>query len=304
MKVAEKLDRIILIERQKMMKKLKRILVGIDVFEKSDNVLKRALVLAKENKSDLFIVHAVRTPWLDVPSYFGSKDIEIDKEGIKKKIEKKIKTLDKEAKVPCFIFVKEGNADDIILYESKLHKANMIIIGAHSKSKGKKRIIGTTAEKVANRSHLPVLIVKNNVKKPYKNIIAPTDFGMQSKQSILFAQKVFPTASISIVNTFEVIYMEGPYAVVGRDLSQYNDVAKSCAKSDLKEFMKEVSVKKGKVIDGELYAKETLLEYIKDGTYDLVVLGSRGTAGFKALLGSVATYILRETSNDVLIYVP
>ena len=68
--------------------------------------------------------------------------------------------------------------------------------------------------------------------------------------------------------------------------------------------MEDVSVKKGKVIDGELYTKETLINYIKDGSYDLVVVGSRGTVGLNALLGSVANYILRETSEDVLIYVP
>jgi len=147
------------------------------------------------------------------------------------------------------------------------------------------------------------LIVKNSVKKPYKNIIAPTDFEMQSKQSVLFAKNIFPTSKINIVHAFETIYMEGPYAVVGRDLSQYNDVAKSCAKKDLKEFMKAVSVKKGEVIDGEFYTKEALINYIKDGSYDLVVVGSRGTAGFNALLGSVATYILRESSSDVLVYV-
>ncbi|MCW8821425.1 MAG: universal stress protein [Sulfurovum sp.] len=286
------------------MEKLKRIVVGIDVFEKSDNVLKRALILANENKADLFIIHAVRTPWLDVPSYFGSKDIDIDKEGITKKIEKKIKTLDKNSKVPCFVFVKEGNADDIILYESKLHKADMIVIGAHSKGKGRKSFLGTTAQRVAQQSHLPVLVVKNSAKNSYKNIVAPTDFEMQSKQSILFAKNIFPTSKINIVHAFEIIYMEGPYAVVGRDLSQYNDVARSCAQKDLKDFMQDVSVKKGKVIDGELYVKEALLNYIKDGAYDLVVMGSRGTAGFNALLGSVATYILRETSSDVLVYVP
>ncbi len=150
---------------------------------------------------------------------------------------------------------------------------------AHSKSKGRKSFLGTTAQKVAHKSHLPVLIVKNSVKNPYKNIIAPTDFGMQSKQSVLFAKNIFPTSKINIVNAFETIYFEGPYAVVGRDLSQYNDVAKSCAKKDLKDFMKEVSVKKGKVIDGELYTKEALVNYIKEGSYDLVVMGSRGTSG-------------------------
>ena len=286
------------------MKKLKRIVVGLDIFEKSNDVLKRALALANEHKANLFIVHAVRTPWLAVPSYFGSKEISIDKEGITKKIEKKIKALSKDSKVSCFIFVKEGNAADIILYESKLNQADMIVIGKHSRAKGRKGFVGTTAQKIAHLSHLPVLIVNNNAKKPYKNIIAPTDFEMQSKQSVLFAKNVFPTAKINIIHAFETIYMEGPYAAVGRDLSQYNDAAKSCAKNDLKDFMKDVSVKKGKVIDGELYMKEALINYIKEGAYDLVVVGSRGTAGFNALLGSVATYILRESSSDVLVYVP
>jgi len=286
------------------MKKLKRIVVGVDIFEKSNDVLKRALTLANEHKANLFIVHAVRTPWLAVPSYFGSKEIGIDKEGITKKIEKKIKALNKDSKVSYFIFVKEGNAADIILYESKLNQADMIVVGKHSRAKGRKGFVGTTAQKIAHLSHLPVLIVNNNAKKPYKNIIAPTDFEMQSKQSVLFAKNVFPTAKINIIHAFETIYMEGPYAAVGRDLSQYNDAAKSCAKNDLKDFMKDVSVKKGKVIDGELYMKEALINYIKEGAYDLVVVGSRGTAGFNALLGSVATYILRESSSDVLVYVP
>ena len=287
------------------MKKLKRILVGIDVSEKSNNVLKRALILANENKATLFIVYAVRTPWFAVPSYFGSKKIVIDKEGITKKIEKKIKALNTDTKVPYFVLVKEGDADDIILYESKLYHADMIVIGAHSKAKSRKGFLGTTAQKIAHKSHLPVLIVKNSAKKPYKKVVAPTDFQVQSKQSILFAKNIFPTSEINMVHASEIIYIiEGPYAAVGRDLTEYNKVAKSCAKRDLKNFMKDVSLKNGKVIDGELDNKEALLKYIKKGSYDLIVVGSRGTAGFNALLGSVASYILREAPNDVLVYVP
>lgn len=286
------------------MKKLKRIVVGLDVFEKSNDVLKRALALASEHKANLYIVHAVRTPWFAIPDYFGSKDITVDTKRITKKIEKKLKVLNKDTKVSCFIFVKEGNADDIILYESKLNQADMIVIGRHSRAKGRKGFVGTTAQKVAHKSHLPVLVVNNSAKKPYKNILAATDFGMQSKQSVLFVKNAFPTVKINVVHAFETIYMEGPYAVVGRDLSQYNDVAKSCAQKDLKEFMKAVSVKKGEVIDGEFYTKEALINYIKNGSYDLVVVGSRGTAGVNALLGSVAAYILRESSSDILVYVP
>jgi len=289
------------------MKKLKRIIVGIDVFARSNNVLKRAFMVAKENKADLFIVHAVQAPWFSVPSYFGGKEITVDTKGIKKKIEKRIKAVNPDGKVAYSVLVKEGNASDIILYESKLLKADMVIIGVNTK--GKKNFLGTTAEKVAHQSHLPVLIVKNSVKDPYKNILAPTDFQTQSKQSVLFAKNICPSAKINAVYAYEAfyavgIYTAGSYTLEGLDIEQYNEAAKATAENNLKEFMRDVDIGKGKVIDGEFNSKEALLQYIKKGSYDLVVVGSRGTTGFKALLGSVASSILRESPTDVLIYVP
>ncbi len=68
--------------------------------------------------------------------------------------------------------------------------------------------------------------------------------------------------------------------------------------------MKDLSIKKGGIIDGELNTGEAVLKYINRGSYDLVVIGSRGTSGFKALLGSMASSILRGSSTDVLVYVP
>jgi len=284
------------------MKKLKRIIVGIDVFEKSNRVLKRALIVAKRNKAELFIIHAVQTPWFSIPSYFGSKEISVDIKGITKKIEKKMKILNKVNKVTYSILVKEGAAADILHYESKLLKADMIIIGANTKNK--KKFLGTTAEKIAHQSNLPVLIVKNNAKEIYQNIVAPTDFQTQSKQSILFAQNIFPAAKINLINSSEVIYVDGPYTVVGPDYVEYNKAAKAHAKRELKDFMKDLSIKKGKIIDGDGNSKKVLLDYINKGSYDLVVVGSRGTLGFNAFLGSVASSILRETTVDVLVYVP
>ena len=288
------------------MKKLKRIVVGLDISEKSDNVLKRALIIARENEAELFVVHAVETPWLSVPSYFGSKDLVIDTEVISKTIEKKIKALNTDNKVPYFIYVKEDDADELLLYAGKWTKADMMVLGAHSKTKGIKRFLGSIVQKVVHQSHLPVLIVKNNAKKAYKNIVAPTDFQMQSKQSILFSKNIFPRAKIDIVNAFETIYvMEAPYATMGGpDFLEYNTVALTSAKREMKKFIKEVSVKKGNVIDGEFDSKAALVKYINKDSYDLVVVGSRGTAGFGALLGSVAAYTLRESSCDVLVYVP
>ena len=283
------------------MKKLKRIVVGIDILAKSNNVLKRALMVAKENKAELFIVHAVQTPWFSVPNFFGGKEIKIDIKGITKKIEKKVKRLNKDNKVPYYIFVREGDADDILLYESKLLKADMLVLGASTK--GKKKLLGTTAEKVAHKGHLPMLVVKNSAKELYKNIVAPTDMLTQSKQSILFAKNIFPKAKINVAHVSDFSYIGGP-TVLGPDYIEYSKEAKEYAYNELMNFIQDLSIKKGKLIDGKSDSKRELLKYINKGSYDLTVVGSRGTTGFKALLGSVASTVLRESPTDVLVYVP
>jgi nucleotide-binding universal stress UspA family protein len=236
-----------------------------------------------------------------VPDFFGGKEIKIDIKGITKKIEKKVKRLNKDYKVPYYIMVREGDADDILLYESKLFKADMLVIGASTKSK--KKYLGTTAEKVAHKSHLPMLVVKNSAKEQYKNIVAPTDMQTQSKQSILFAKNIFTTAKLNVVHVSGLPYMGGP-TLLSPNYEQYNKDAKEYAQKELESFMQDISIKKGKLIDGKADSKRALLSYINKGSYDLTVVGSRGTSGFKALIGSVASSILRETTTDVLVYVP
>ncbi|QOY55147.1 universal stress protein [Candidatus Sulfurimonas marisnigri] len=285
------------------MKTLKRIVVGIDILEKSNNVLKRAFMLARENKAQLFVIHAIQIPWLAMPNYFNRGEISIDKSGVKEKIEKKIKGLNTDGKITCSVSVKEGDADDVILHAAKSYKADMIIIGVHSKSKGGKNLLGTTAQKVVNQSHSPVLIVKKNVEGNYQDILAPTDFETQSKQSILIAKNIFPKAKISVIHTYETIDIKGPYIPYGYDLEHSNKMAKVRATKEMKDFIKDVSAEKGKVMDGKLDYKKVILQYIKKDSYDLVVIGSQGTAGLKALLGSVASYILKTSPCDVLIYV-
>jgi len=120
----------------------------------------------------------------------------------------------------------------------------------------------------------------------------------------LFAKSVFPSAKIDTVHSSEAIYVDGPYFIEGPDFVQYNEIAKASAEQYLKDFMKDLSLKKGKIIDGKFNSKKALLKYINKGSYDLVVVGSRGTAGLNALLGSVASTLIRETSKDILVFVP
>ena len=290
------------------MNKLERIVVAIDVFGNPQKVLRRAFLLAEENEASLFIVQAIETPLFAVPDYFGSDKISVDIGSVKKKIEGVIKDLDVGNSVSYQVFVKEGSADDIVLYEAKLLNAQMIVMGAHTKS-GKKMRFGTTAQKVAHQSHIPVLIVKNKAKRSYENVIAPTDFEVQSKQSIAFVQNICSSAKIDMVNAYEAfyatdIYTAGAYTLENLDIESYDKAAKTASQNNMKNLRKEMGIRRGKVIEGGLNTKGALLKYIHKGGYDLTVLGSRGTSGALALLGSVAYTLMREVTTDVLVFVP
>lgn len=284
------------------MKKLKRIVAAVDIYSKSNNVLKRALMIARDNKAHLYIVHIVETPWLSLPDYFGGEEISIDTKALQKKLLKKVKVFNRNNEVQCTVFVKVGSVVDTLLYEANLLKSDMLIIGANTKKQN--NALGTSAEKLVYQSNLTVLVVKNTVKKSYKKIIAPTDFQVQSIRSINFAKNVFPKASISMVHSPEMIYyMEDTYMLTGYSMSQLNDNTKENAKKSMKTLLKELSLQKGKVIDNDFDTKKALLDYIKSGAYDLTVVGYKNFEGFAPLLGSVSSTILRKAKTDVLIYV-
>lgn len=149
-----------------------------------------------------------------------------------------------------------------------------------------------------------MLVVKNSVKEKYQNILAPTDFQKESSESVTYVKQLCPDTKISAVHSSETIYLGGPYAIEGMDFVEYNVIAKKYARKDLKDFMKLHSIQKGKIIDGGLNSKESLIKHIKKGNYDLIVIGSSNTSGFNALLGSVSSTLLRDSPTDILVYVP
>lgn len=221
-------------------------------------------------------------------------------------IQKMIKELKLPEGIPYSVLVKEGDPVDTILYQARLIKADMIIIGPHTK--GKKALLGTTAHKIADRSYIPVLVVKNKSKEPYRDITVLTDFGMHSKRGAVYAKKIFPSAKMEIVHAYEPfyatgIYVSNGYGFQGFDFEKYRQDVKLSAKESLKALKADLAIEKSKLIEGGIEVRKTLLDYLKKNPCDLLVIGSRGTSGFQAFLGSMASYLLAEAPSDVLVYV-
>ncbi|MDD3499686.1 MAG: universal stress protein [Sulfurovum sp.] len=283
-----------------------RIVVGIDPFAKSETIVKRAFMVARERGAELFFVYAVKIPWFETPDLFRLKNESIDTDTIRQDMQKMIKKLKLPEGVPYSLLVKEGDPEETILYQAKLIKAEMIIIGPHRK--GKKALFGTTAHKIAHRSHIPVLVVKGRSEEPYREVTVLTDFGMHSKWGARYAKKTFSSAKMKIVHAYEPFYAAGiytsnGYGFQGFDSEKYRQEVKLSAQESLNAFKSDLGVEKTQLIEGGIEVRRTLLDYVKKNPCDLLVIGSRGTSGFQAILGSMASYLLAEAPCDVLVYV-
>ena len=280
---------------------LNNIIAAIDTSAMAEEVLKRAISLAKEENALITVLHCIDSPLFD--KLFGDVDGE---EAIRKKIAAKMDALNVEAKVEYLVTITRGKPSNNIVYESEKLQSDLIIIGAHGKKSIKDAFFGSTAHHVAQKSHLPVLIIKNPVADGYRNILALTDLSEASKKSILFAKEHFKDADINISYAFSQI---SDYSVdfynLETEKEEYKEAVRAKVEQDVEAFQKSVGMDNAEVIEGFSPIGEMLLETAIDHKNDLVILGTHGVkVSDTVLYGSTASYLMKKVPSDVLIYVP
>ena len=287
---------------------LNRIIAAVDNSKIADEVLKRALLLANGEDCVITVVHTIDVPWFDTPDFFGGEEIkEIDEIQIKKKIEEKVQKLNKDTNIKYSVLISRGDASDKIVHIAQQENAQIIILGAHSKEDITTKKFGSTAQKVTQDSHLPVLIVKNQASEDYKNILVPTDVSEFSQKSILFAKKIFNEELMKLAylyqyaNSYDIDF----YNLSPEDEELINERMKFHANEHLERFEKSVGIKKGNLIENSINIDDDLINLIKKNDNDLVIIGSHGTKNIKSFLfGSTASFLMKESPSDILVYVP
>ncbi|MCK5110587.1 MAG: universal stress protein [Arcobacteraceae bacterium] len=287
---------------------LNRIVAAIDNSQMADEVLKRALLLANKGNCVITVVHTIDVPWFDKPDFFGGEEIkEIDEIQIKKKIEEKVEKLNKDTNIKYSVLISRGDASDKIVHIAQQENAQIIILGAHSKEDITTKKFGSTAQKVTQNSHLPVLVIKNQANEYYKNILIPTDVSEFSQKSILFAKKIFDEESMKLAylyqyaNSYDIdFYSFGP-----EDEKLINERMEFHANEHLEKFKKSVGIEKGNLIESSTSIDDDLINLIEKNNNDLVIIGSHGTKNIKSFLfGSTASFLMKESPSDILVYIP
>jgi len=284
------------------MKQIQQVLVAIDSSALAEETLKRAILIAKEKIAQLIVVHIIEPPFTELPHYES-----IDQAKVKEKITQQIDVLNAEADVEYMLFVESGKAADTITVMAKKTSADLLVIGSHGKDDIESRHFGSTALKLVQRTHIPVLIVKQRQEDLYSSMIAPSNLSDYSKESILFANTLFSNTPLKYIYAFETIspLQARTYYISDDELDEWRTKKASDALKAMKSFVKEVGEGESALIEFTASLNEDLLERVTKENADLLVLGSKGVENLNSFVfGSTASFLLQRSPIDVLVYVP
>ncbi len=128
----------------------KTILCAIEATAEGKTVLAKAVELAKTNNGKVFVIHVM-------PHQVLPKDYQAElKQKITPKVEKIANAFDIPKKQQI---VKVGKPYEQICQQAEKRKADLIVIGTHSKT-GLKKLLGSSASAVANHADCDVTLVK------------------------------------------------------------------------------------------------------------------------------------------------
>lgn len=142
-----------------------------------------------------------------------------------------------------------------------------------------------------------------------KRILVPIDYSACSRAALRFAAELSQRfgASLDVVHAWDrPSYVSDVVMTRSDPLSPKSLIVmiQENAQRDLDEFMKSVELPAGTACASRLISGDpasVLLHELKDGTHDLVVLGTHGRTGLShVLLGSVAEKLVRLSPVPVV----
>ena len=140
----------------------KNILVPTDFSSASDKALKRAVDIASQHKSKIYVLHVVDEIMQCAVDYCLDISVvkQVEKQSLKfaqEKLRKMVKALPKGIQVA--VDIKMGDTYETILKEQQRKRIDLIVIASRGK-KGLIHHLGSIADKVMRGAKCPVLLVK------------------------------------------------------------------------------------------------------------------------------------------------
>ncbi|MFA9551023.1 MAG: universal stress protein [Hyphomicrobium sp.] len=280
-----------------------RVLVGIDLTDRSRNAFSRAVDLARSRGAALTLLHVtsdVLPPEVATAHDTFATDVLCDL----------VSKAQAEGVANATQVLVRGRDYEAIIEQARKDNANLIVIGTHRPSSIIQDMLGTTADRVLRYGVFPLLQVRAKAERAYNTILVAVDFSSASQKALELAVRLFPQARIVALTA----YGSRRRSILGDD-RQAREAAAETRRLALKGFLAEVAQSLGPAFDPNVteivpvaergWAEDVILKYAEEHKPDLIVVGTHARGGLQqAVLGSVAEWVLTQAPSDVLAVPP
>lgn len=266
------------------------IIIASDLTARCDRATDRALQLAREWGAPLVLLHVVEGD--------GSASVLEDRA-----VEALATVLDSDAS-EADVIVRRGEVQREIIALAGKRSAALIVTGVARFNNVRDFFLGTAVDHLVRHSPVPILVVKRRAHQAYRRILVATDFSPCSDQALRTATCFFPQAAITLWHNSHAAYEAW--------LEEEATTADACreAEEDMRRFVESAAARdrlprsiQTLVTAGEL--QQSAERTLRDGAYDLLVLGTHGRGGLAhATIGSRAADLLNRVASDVLMVRP
>lgn len=141
-----------------------RILVAIDLTDESDQIIDRAVEIARQNNAELSLIHVI-----EIVSFAYGGDIPMDLSSIQEQMDQHARKRMEETAAKLDYPVKEtyvstGNTENEIHEIAKSIDSDLIIIGSHGRH-GLALLLGSTANGILHGAQCDILAVRLTAKE-------------------------------------------------------------------------------------------------------------------------------------------
>ena len=272
---------------------MKRILVPTDFSEQAEYALRVAAQIAKQNNSEIILLHMLELPHQagdalgsghQIPEIMFYKDKAISKL-------EDLMDVDYLEGINVSEIIQFEKAFDGILAVSKKNNVDLIVIGSHGTSGFQEMFIGSNTEKVVRFSEVPVLVIKNrNDDFKASNFVFASDFSDEIKkpfaQLVDFAKSFNSKLSLVMINT--------PNSFKPTHLSE----------KIMNDFMKEFHYPNYSLhIYNDVNVEKGILNFSNSVNADLIGMCTRGRTGFAHFFnGSISEDLVNHAVRPVITF--
>jgi len=280
-----------------------RVLVGIDLTERSRNAFSRAVELARSRGAALTILHVTSDA---LPAQVATAHDTFATDVLRDLVSK----AQAGGVANATQVLVRGRDYETIIEQAHKDNSSLIVIGTHRPSSIIQDMLGTTADRVLRYGAFPLLLVRAKAERAYKTILVAVDFSPASRKALELVIRLFPQARIAVLTA----YGSPRRSMLGDD-REAREAAAETRRLALKGFLAEVAQSLGSAYDPDVteivpvaergWAEDVILKYAEEHKPDLIVVGTHARGGLQhAVLGSVAEWVLTEAPSDVLAVPP